>query len=113
MFSTIVLREPPKTEVLAFTPGASFTREAFSIVLDRKGNRTFETVVDLRAARVVSWTGVKGAQPPLLDGEYAELSRIVKEHASARLMRASRTSSSARRTSTNNRWKASWRVRLL
>jgi primary-amine oxidase len=80
MFSTIVLHEPPKSEVLAFTPGASFTREAFSIVLDRNGNRTFETVVDLRAGRVLSWTGVKGAQPPLLDGEYAELSRIVKEH---------------------------------
>ena len=78
MFSTIVLNEPPKSDVLAYTGGAPFTRQAFSIVLDRRGNRTFEAVVDLRAGRVVSWNEVKGVQPPLLDGEYDELSRIVK-----------------------------------
>jgi primary-amine oxidase len=80
MFSTIVLNEPPKGEVLAFTPGATFTRQAFSIVLDRRANRTLETVVDLRAGRVLSWNEVKGVQPPLLNGEYDELSRIVKEN---------------------------------
>ena len=31
LFSTIVLNEPPKAEVLAFKPGATFTRQAFSI----------------------------------------------------------------------------------
>jgi primary-amine oxidase len=81
MFSTIVLHEPPKSDVLAFKPGAGFTRQAFSIVLDRRANRTFEAVVDLRAGSVLSWNEVQGVQPPLLDGEYAELSRIVKEDA--------------------------------
>jgi primary-amine oxidase len=80
MFSTIVLNEPPKSDVLAFIPGAAFARQAFSIVLDRQGNRTFETVVDLRAGRVLSWNEVKGVQPPILLGEYEELSRIVKEN---------------------------------
>ena len=49
LFSTIVLNEPPKSEVLAFKPGAPMTRQAFSIVLDRRGNKTFEAVVDLDA----------------------------------------------------------------
>jgi primary-amine oxidase len=78
MFSTIVLNEPPKSDVLAFTPGSAFARQAFAIVLDRRGNRTYEVLADLRANSVVSWTEVKGVQAPLLDGEYDELSKIVK-----------------------------------
>src|SRR5258707_12608745 len=34
MFSTIVLKEPPKADVLAFKPGAPFARQVFAIVLD-------------------------------------------------------------------------------
>jgi primary-amine oxidase len=76
-FSTIVLQEPAKSEVLAFTPGATFTRQAFGIVVDRRGNKTFETVVDLKALQLVSWTEVQG-QPPLLEDEYTVLSDLVK-----------------------------------
>lgn len=65
-FSTIVLQEPAKSEVLAFTPGATFTRQAFGIVVDRRANKTFETVVDLKSLQLVSWTEVQG-QPPLLE----------------------------------------------
>lgn len=36
LFSTVVLHEPPKAEVLAFKKGAKFRREAFAIVLDRE-----------------------------------------------------------------------------
>ena len=76
-FSTIVLNEPPKSEVLAYQPGAPMTRQAFSIVLDRPGNKTFEAVVDLNKAAIVSWTEVKGVQAPLLQTEYDELNKIV------------------------------------
>ena len=78
MFSTIVLKEPPKADVLAFTPGATFSRQAFAIVLDRRGNHTYEVVADLRANKIASWTEVKSVQPAILDGEYDELSKIVK-----------------------------------
>ena len=81
VFSTIVLDEPAKSDVLAFKPGSPIARRAFAIVIDRRGNRTFEAVADLAAARIVSWSEVKGAQPPLLSGEYDELSRIVKANA--------------------------------
>src|SRR5436190_498950 len=69
-FATLVLKEPPKSEVLAYVPGAAVRRDAFAIVLDRAHNRTFEAVVDVRAARVTSWTEVKGVQPAVLDSEY-------------------------------------------
>jgi primary-amine oxidase len=80
-FSTIVLKEPPKSEVLNFTRGAPVGRQAFSVILDRKGNRTFEAAVDLPSQRVLSWREVKGAQPLVLVGEYEALSRIVKADA--------------------------------
>lgn len=77
LFSTIVLDEPPKAEVLAFTPGSPIVRRAFAIVIDPRGNRTFEGIADLSASRLVSWNQVNG-QPPILAGEFDELSRIVK-----------------------------------
>src|SRR4051812_34595012 len=47
LFSTITLREPTKPEVLGFSTGSAFRREAFAIVLDQDGGKTFEAVVDL------------------------------------------------------------------
>ena len=78
-FATIVLKEPAKSEVLAFTAGAPITRQAFAVILDRKRNRTFEAVVDVKAPRVVSWTEVKGVQPVVLEDEYDVMVDIVKK----------------------------------
>ncbi|HJU65014.1 MAG TPA: primary-amine oxidase [Gemmatimonadaceae bacterium] len=78
LFSTIVLKEPDKSEVLGFTPTGTIARQAFSVILDRQGNRTFESVVDLQGQRILSWREVKGVQPLVLVGEYEMLSRIVK-----------------------------------
>lgn len=77
-FATIVLKEPPKSEVLAYAAGTAVARHAFAVILDRRGNRTFESVVDVKARRVESWTEIKGVQPGVLDAEYDVLVRIVK-----------------------------------
>lgn len=81
LFSTVVLNEPPKAEVLSFKPGAKFRREAFAIVLDRDRNRTFEATVDLRDGRLVSWKEVPGAQPLVFAEEYEVVPKIVKADA--------------------------------
>ena len=78
LFATLVLKEPLKSAVLAHTPGAAFPRQAFAVILDRKGNRTFEAIVDLPAARMSSWTEIKGVQPVVLEAEYETLVRVVK-----------------------------------
>lgn len=77
-FATIVLKEPAKSEVLAYTPGAAIPRHAFAVILDRKGNRTFEAVVDVGARRLVSWAQVKGVQPGVMESEYDAMVRAVK-----------------------------------
>lgn len=78
LFSTIVLKEPLKKEVLNHKPGAPVSRQAFAVVLDRKGNRTFEAVVDVKAVRLVSWEQIKGVQPLVMESEFGELPDIVK-----------------------------------
>ena len=78
LFAALVLKEPAKSDVLAYKPGAPIARQAFAVILDRKGNRTFEAVVDLAASRVVSWTEIKGVQPVVLETEYDVVVRVVK-----------------------------------
>ncbi len=77
-FATVVLKEPAKQAVLAYTPGSAVAREALVIVLDRPNNRTFEAVVDITGAKVASWREVKGVQPVVLESEYDILVRAVK-----------------------------------
>jgi primary-amine oxidase len=78
LFATIVLKEPDKNDVLAHKPGSATARRAFAVILDRKGNRTMEAVVDPGASRVDFWRHVKGVQPVVLEAEYETLVRVVK-----------------------------------
>src|ERR1700716_3592045 len=66
-FPLLVLHEPPKVEVLA---GRSVARQAFAIVYERAQRQTFEAVVDLTAKRTVSWTEIRGVQPPLMMDDF-------------------------------------------
>src|SRR5688572_19653602 len=77
-FATLVLKEPAKSDVLAFTEGAPIARQAFAVVLDRPRNRVFEAVVDVTASRMISWSEVKGVQPAVLESEYDVFARVVK-----------------------------------
>ena len=81
MFSTIQLNEPPKDEVLKFAGGTNFRREAFSIILDRERNKTFEAVVDLRANKILSWKEIPGVQPLVFAGEYGIVDQLVRADA--------------------------------
>jgi primary-amine oxidase len=89
VFPILELNEPPKTEVLAWAPGRSFRREAFANVYDPSRNVLFETVVDLRARRISSWTKRAGVQPAVYASEYDTADGIVR--ADARWQRAMRT----------------------
>lgn len=81
LFSTVVLNEPPKEEVLNYTEGKSFRREAFAVMYDRVKNKTYEAIVDLRANRTISKKEIPGAQPLVFVGEYEILPEIVKADA--------------------------------
>ena len=78
-YPMIQLHEPPKEEVLAWKPGQPMRREAFVVV--KKGAQTFEAVVDLKGQKLVSWTEVKGVQPPSPEEEQDDFKDEIKENA--------------------------------
>jgi primary-amine oxidase len=81
VFPIVELKEPPKQEVLAWSPGRSFRREAFANVYDPKHNALFEVVADLRAGRVASWIARPGREPAIYADEYDIADGIVRADA--------------------------------
>jgi primary-amine oxidase len=77
-FATIVLQEPPKSEVLRFQPGKPFRREAFVVVFQAESNSTYEAIVDLRGRQVLSWNKVPGVQPAVMPIEFEEITAAVR-----------------------------------
>ncbi|PXW23436.1 primary-amine oxidase [Paraburkholderia caballeronis] len=85
-FPVVELREPPKAEVLAFTPGAYFSRRAFVVAIDRTRGTTTEYVVDLRekqveAVKPLALGEAPYGQPPVMIEDFMNAERIVKEDA--------------------------------
>jgi primary-amine oxidase len=79
-YPMIQLWEPPKEEVLAWKPGQPMRREAFVMV--EQGRQVFEAVVDLSGKKLVSWTEIKGVQPPYVSlAQTSEIDAAVKEDA--------------------------------
>lgn len=76
-YVALELHEPPKTDVLTYTPDKVARREAFVIVYERDSNRTFEAVVDVREKRVLSWKAVAGVQPVAFGEDFALVSELV------------------------------------
>ena len=80
-FPIVSLQEPPKAEVLSWSPGRPFRREAFAQVYDRAANRLFEAVVDLGTERLLSFAQVPGAQPAVFGDEYESADAAVRRDA--------------------------------
>jgi primary-amine oxidase len=72
LFPVISLQEPAKETVLAWKPGQPVSRAAFAMVLDRRENKAYEAVIDLKAKAVTSWKLVPGVQPLISSVEDAE-----------------------------------------
>ena len=78
-FTTVVLREPPKSEVLNYKPGSPFRREAFAIIHERATNRTFEAIIDLNKKSLASWKEVMNVRPPFLIEDFFLTQQIVEK----------------------------------
>ena len=80
LYPFVTLHEPDKADVLEWRDGEPVARAAFVVV--RNGSDTFQSVVDISGARVVSWEPVEGAEPGILmTEEWNGANRIVRAHA--------------------------------
>lgn len=75
-FVFVALHEPPKSAVLGW-PGVAPPREAHVVLYERGTRATYEAVVSLTGAAVVSWTLVEGVQPPIMVEEFESCEAIV------------------------------------
>ena len=78
LFIRVFLHEPAKTVVLAFREGDSIERQAFVLIRDRRARTTSEVIVSLSRREIVSWTDVRGVQPPITFDEFLECERAVQ-----------------------------------
>jgi primary-amine oxidase len=83
-FAVVALNDPRKQEVLKVQEGRSFTRQVFAVLYDRKTNKTFEALVDVKDLdnpKVDSWVEVPGVQPMVLEEDGDILEEILREDA--------------------------------
>lgn len=76
-FPLIDLEEPPKAEVLAWTPGAGFSRRARAVVRTEAGN--FEARIDLATAALLDWQPATG-EPMILFSEFVGATEAALSH---------------------------------
>src|SRR3954463_13349856 len=74
-FVFISLHEPPKAAVPA---GEPVPREAFVVLYEKAERRTYEAVVSLTDASVVSFTHIEGVQPPVTFEEFMACEGVVQ-----------------------------------
>lgn len=77
-FVSVALQEPPKLEVLAFTPGQAIDRQAFAVILDNATGYTYEAVVSITQDEVLSWTHIPDVQPCIMLDEFLACENAVK-----------------------------------
>jgi primary-amine oxidase len=79
-FVSVVLREPPKSEVLAFdeSRAAACAREVAAVVLDKADGRAYEATVSLTDGAVTRWEHVPDIQPQVMLEEFFETEEVVK-----------------------------------
>ncbi|MBA2552907.1 MAG: primary-amine oxidase, partial [Geodermatophilaceae bacterium] len=78
-FVSIALHEPPKRQVLDFSPDLELPdREAFVILYDRAHQQTVESVVSLSSSTVTSWQVVEGVQPSVMLEEFFSTEEITR-----------------------------------
>jgi primary-amine oxidase len=80
-YSMVVLLEPPKSLVLAWSPGKPFPRLATVQILHYPSNRFWVADVDLKAKRVLHLAAKPlGTQPAVTSEEFSAAEEIVKSY---------------------------------
>lgn len=83
-YASIVLREPPKTEVRAWRDGDPIVRRSLAVLWDKQSNEVYEAVVNLTEDALEGWTHVPGVTPNFTVDEYHDCDRALREHPEVR-----------------------------
>ena len=64
-YASIILREPPKTEVKSWRSGDAIVRRSLSVLWNKQSNEVYEAVVNLSDGALESWEHKPGVTPSL------------------------------------------------
>lgn len=77
IYAWVQLREPSKSSVLAFVPGAALQRDAMVVALSPEHRTAYELVVDVTGRTVRSVTDLGNLQPFLTDDEFDLIDDVI------------------------------------
>ncbi|MGH7563874.1 MAG: hypothetical protein ACREK5_05580 [Gemmatimonadota bacterium] len=75
-YTSIILHEPPKAEILRWKPGEPFRREALVVV--KQGPKVHEAIVDIAGRKLGTWREIEGVQPNQTEEEFELVEELVK-----------------------------------
>jgi primary-amine oxidase len=79
VFASVLLREPPKSEVLAWKQGDTIHRAADAVLLTE--GKSYAAVIDISAEKLESFVELKGQQAPVSEGEMHGYDDVLKRDA--------------------------------
>ena len=77
LFSSILLREPNKAEVLGWKPGMPILRKADAVLLT--DGKSYEATIDITAGKLESYTELKKDQAPVTETEMHSYDDVLKK----------------------------------
>jgi primary-amine oxidase len=77
-FGSVNLHEPPKADVLSFTPGDPVSRAVELIILDNADGSTHEVVASLSDGTITRWERIEGVQPSVILDEFFESEATIR-----------------------------------
>jgi primary-amine oxidase len=77
IFASVLLREPIKSEVLAWKPGDPISRKADAVLLT--DGKSYGAVIDITTGKLDSYTELKGLQAPVSEGEMHGFDDVLKK----------------------------------
>lgn len=76
LFTSVLLREPLKSDVLAWKPGDPLVRKADAVLLTE--GKSYAAVIDISAGKLESFAALTGAQAPVSEGEMHGYDDVLK-----------------------------------
>jgi len=77
VFASVLLQEPPKSEVLAWKPGMPIRRKADAVILTE--GKSYAAVIDISAKKLESYTALTKDQAPLGETEMHGYDDVLKK----------------------------------
>lgn len=77
IFASVLLREPLKSDVLAWKPGNPILRKADAVLLTE--GKSYAAVIDISAGKLDSYTELKGYQAPVTETEMHTYDDLLKK----------------------------------